>query len=164
MATAEDWWLPGGAVITEDGRKLRLHPPPDWDRVILALGRVPPSMNSNQIRSHWRGFQKEKKDWQAEIGLLLLAEKARRGHYERAMAGALMRFTHRSHRDTGNYTGLVNKALGDALVVSPDTPRRLRYIPDDDEPHYHFSGVEFDAQPGLAQTRIYIYLKPKEES
>ena len=160
----EDWLIPGGAVIDDTREvKLRLRPPPDWTRLILEVPRTPPSMNNNEIRSHWTGFHEHKKNWQAEIALLFMANQLRRGGYRRAIAGAFMRFPDRSVRDTGNFAGLLNKALGDALVIAPDMPKGKRYIPDDDRLHYFFGGVEIEDEPGPARTRLYIYLQPKED-
>lgn len=161
---AEDWIVPGGAVIDESRQvKLRLHPPPDWHRLILEVARTPPSMNNNEIRSHWTGFHEHKKGWQAEIALLFMANQLRRGGYQRAIAGAFLRFPDRSVRDSGNFAGLINKALGDALVIDPHMPRGKRYIPDDDGQHYYFGGVEFEPDTGPPRTTIYLYLQPKED-
>ena len=160
---AEDWYVPGGAVVDESGKvKLRLVPPTTWVRQIMQIPRTPPSMNNNEIRSHWTGYQKEKKSWQAEIALLLMAAQVQRGGFQRAIAGAFIRFSDRSVRDTGNYAGLLNKALGDALVISPDWPEYKRYIPDDDAAHYYFGGVEFESERGSPRTTFYLYLQPKE--
>jgi hypothetical protein len=163
------WLVPGGPVIDDEGARLRLRPPEHWIRVILEVKRTPPSINANQIRSNWRGFQKEKKNWQEEIGQLLMIKGRKRGAYQRAIAGGVMRFEpHKiahlrsyERRDSGNYRGLVDKALGDALIIDPHLPAPLRYIPDDDEAHYHFSGVEFDPTPGPPRTVLYIYFQPK---
>jgi hypothetical protein len=126
--------------------------PEGWDRAELVLPRTPPSMNNNQIRSHWRGFHIEKKSWQEEIGqLLMLARMPRNG--ERAIAGARMRFPKGGRRDSGNFKGVVEKALGDALVEG-------RYIPDDDDQRYVFTGVEFEDERGADQTVIVVFTQP----
>jgi hypothetical protein len=126
--------------------------PEGWDRAELVLPRTPPSMNNNQIRSHWRGFHIEKKSWQEEIGqLLMLARLPRNG--ERAIAGARMRFPKGGRRDSGNFKGVVEKALGDALVEG-------RYIPDDDDQRYVFTGVEFEDERGADQTVIVVFTQP----
>jgi hypothetical protein len=164
------WVVPGGPVIDDAGARLRLRPPEHWTRVILEIKRTPPSMNANEIRSNWRGFQKEKKAWQEEIGQLLMIKGRKCGIYQRAIAGGVMRFApHRlpwlqasQRRDAGNYGGVIEKALGDALTIDPHLPAPLRYIPDDDEAHYFFGGVEFDPVPGPPRTLLYIYLQPKE--
>lgn len=156
--TTADRLLPGGPIIDGGGGRLRLVAPPSWRRVEIDLPRLPPSMNDNQIRSHWRGFQAEKKSWQTEIELLLMTTAVRRESYQRAMAGALMRFPPRRHgqrKDPPNFAHVVNKALGDALV-------NYRAIPDDNDSHYYFGGVEFEAAAGADRTRIVVFLQPKE--
>jgi hypothetical protein len=146
------WWLPGGAVVTDSGRKLRLHPPESWDRVILDIPRVPPSMNRNEIRSSWRGFHEAKRAWQTEMELLLMAAKCKRG-YNRAWVGCFLRFARRQLRDPSNYRGLIDKSCGDSLTA-------YGAIVDDDEPHYYFGGVEIEPERGPARTLLYVYLDP----
>lgn len=164
---SEDWYVPGAAIIETD-REIRLRPPEHWTRVIIEIPRMPPSMNSNEIRSHWRGFQKHKKQWQEEIGVeLAQVQKVKRGYFQRAIAGAFMRLPPRAfaqHPDRGNYSSLIDKALGDALVVSLQMPAELRFIPDDDAKRYVWGGVEFEDEPGAARTRFFLYLQPKEEN
>lgn len=163
MADPDDWFVPGGAFGVEWGGVMRLRPPPHWRRVILRLDRTPPSMNTNQLRSSWQGYHREKRSWQEEIGLLLMAARVERGTYRRAVAGAFLRFPRRAaRRDTPNYGGLVTKALGDALVVSDSAPAHHRYIPDDDADHYVFGGIEFEQELGPARTSIHIFFQPKE--
>jgi hypothetical protein len=152
----DDWVIPGGALFADNERPIRLRPPDSYRRDILEIARCPPSMNANRIRSHWRGFHTVKKSWQGEIAWLLLEARVPR-HNQRAIAGAFMRFPTRARRDPGNYAGLLSKSLGDALVVSLQTPVELRYIPDDDSPHYFFGGVEFQSEPGPPRTLIYLY-------
>lgn len=152
-----DWYVPGAMVQVTPERVIRLRPPEYWPRFILEIPRVPPSMNSNEIRSNWRGFQKHKKSWQEEIGLGLMEHHVGRGCYQRAVAGCFMRFPKRAaRRDPPNFSGLVNKACGDALVVH-------RAIADDDGPHYVWGGVEFKEELGPACTWIYLYLQPQED-
>jgi hypothetical protein len=165
----DGWFLPGGAVIDESREvKLRLRPPPDWQKIEIELPRVPPSMNTNEIRSHWTGFQKAKKEWQDYFAVELMSLQARqhirRGAYQRAIAGGFLRFSLRaSRRDTGNYKQLLEKALGDALTISEATPRDKRFIPDDDNVRFYFGGVEFEEERGPDRTRIWVFLQPKEQ-
>jgi hypothetical protein len=72
---------------------------------------------------------------------------------ERAIAGARMRFPKGGRRDSGNFKGVVEKALGDALVEG-------RYIPDDDDQRYVFAGVEFEDERGADQTVIVVFTQP----
>lgn len=151
----DDWFLPGAKLDTET-TTIRIRPPEHWTRVILELPRVPPSMNTNEIRSHWTGFQRHKKEWQNEIATMLMVARVRRGGWQRAACGAFLRFQARApRRDEGNFEQLLNKALGDALV-------EYRAIPDDDPPHYVFGGVEFDGERGPDRTRIVVFLQPEE--
>lgn len=154
---SDDWFVPGGALLDDDGQRvIRLRPPAGWRKVEIDIPRVPPSMNTNEIRSHWRGFHEHKKSWQQEIETLLMVERVKRFGYQRAMAGGFMRFPRRvARRDPGNFAGLLNKSLGDALTT-------FNAIPDDDAPHYFFGGVEIEGETGPPRTRLWIYLQPKE--
>ncbi len=152
----DDWFVPG-AKITDDERTIRLRPPEHWSRFVLDVPRVPPSMNTNEIRSHWRGFQKHKKSWQEELETMLMIAKVKRGGYQRSIAGCFMRFPKRAaRRDSGNFADVIEKALGDALAT-------YGAIEDDDDKRYVFGGVEFEDELGPARTRIFIYLQPNEE-
>lgn len=154
---SDDWFIPG-ALINEGEHTIRLRPNPDWPRFILEVRRRPPSMNSNVGRGHWSAFQRVKKEWQAEIETELMVKAASRRGYQRAIAGAFVRFDRRFSRspDPGNYATLVNKALGDALVD-------YGAIADDEAAHYTFGGVEFEEEVGPPRTLIYLYVQPKEE-
>jgi hypothetical protein len=91
----------------------------------LIYDDVPPSMNTNAIRSNWRGFHKHKKHWQGLLGMLLLKEQVPRGATH-VRANAALQFKVRRKRDEGNFRVLIEKALGDALqevgVIADDTP------------------------------------------
>lgn len=153
--TPEGWAVPGAAIY-DGSRTIRLRVPVAWKRVVLDLPRTPPSMNTNVGRGHWRAFQKEKKEWQEEIETLLMIAKVSRRGYQRAAAGAWLRFNiRRKQRDPSNFATVVNKALGDALV-------NYGAIPDDDAPHYVFGGVEFEEEQGPPRTQILVYLQPLE--
>lgn len=151
----DDWFVPGGAMV-DGATTIRLRPPPNWTKLVLEIPRVPPSMNNNVIRSSWRGFHEEKKSWQQEIEMMLMTERVKRFGYERAIVGSFMRFPQRARRDPGNFTSLLNKACGDALV-------QFSAIPDDTAPHYFFGGVEIEPEPGPERTVLWVYLQPKEE-
>lgn len=152
----DGWYVPGGPFVTAT-KRIHLFPPPMWPHFVLEIPRVPPSMNVNEVRSHWSGFQKHKKSWQDEITQLLMVERVRRSGYQRAMAGAFMRFPRRvARRDSGNFAHVLIKACGDALA-------QYGAIPDDDERRYFFGSVEFDDELGPARTRIVIFLQPEEE-
>jgi hypothetical protein len=126
--------------------------PEGWSRAEFEIPRTPPSMNTNAIRSHWRGFHREKKAWEDEIGFMLMAALLPRLG-ERAIAGCKMRFPRRGRRDSGNFKGVVEKALGDALVAGG-------WIPDDDAARYVFVGVEFEDETGPNRTTIVVFTQP----
>lgn len=148
--------LPGGRGL------ITIVPPGDWRRDEIVLdGMVPPSMNTNKIRSHWRGFHTEKKKWEQRIQTELMVIGLPRGN-QRAIAGARLRFPKRAaRRDAGNFQGIIEKALGDALAYRLD-PIDRRYIPDDDAVRYFFTGVEFEEEVGPARTTIVLFTQPKE--
>ncbi len=148
--------MPGGPVVATNGRRLRIMPPEGWVWHEIDVPRVPPSMNNNEIRSSWRGFQTLKKDWQSEVELMLMVHDIKREAYQRAIAGAWMRFDVRAgRRDSGNYSSLISKALGDALD-------NYRAIPDDDDLHFFFTGTEFEGVTGTPRTRFVIALQPND--
>lgn len=152
----DDWFVPGAKLVESDERIIRLRPSPTWRKDVIEVRRRAISKNDNQIRSHWSGFQREKKAWQQEIELVLMTLRTPRDN-QRAIAGAFVRFERRPPRppDSGNYADLINKALGDALV-------NYGAIPDDDDAHYIFGGVEFEEEIGSARTTIWLYTQPKE--
>lgn len=149
----EDWFVPG-ALVVDGAREIRLRPPQAWHRVVLDIPRAPPSMNTDQLRA-WRSYAKLKRDWQTEIELLLMVERVKRGGYQRAIAGAFLRFRDRRRRDPPNFAGLVTKSLADALVA-------YGAIEDDDDRHYIFGGVEIEEETGAPRTTVFIYLQPGE--
>lgn len=158
--TDDERFIPGGMYVTDD-RRVRLYVPEHWTKVSIALPRVAPSMNTNVARARGREFQRLKKEWQSEIEILLMEQRARSrislDGYQRAAAGCFMRFAQRKdRRDSPNFRVIVDKALGDALV-------NFGAIPDDDDRRYFFGGVEIDPEPGAARTIIWIYLQPKED-
>lgn len=148
---SEERRVPGGLA------GLQLIVPDEWVRTELIVPRTPPSMNDNEIRSHWTGFQKHKKSWQDELEKLLMLSGLPRGdrHWQRAIAGAKMSFpTRAARRDSGNFANVVEKALGDALANG-------RWIPDDDAARYFFYGVEFNPERDYSVTEIVVFTQPK---
>ncbi|GAC1524631.1 MAG: hypothetical protein NVS3B1_12630 [Marmoricola sp.] len=149
-ADSPGWRVPGTGFV-------QIVPPREWTRTILHVTSTPPSMNENRIRSNWRGFHKVKKQWQDEIGWLLIAQQTPKGS-QRVMAGATIRFPRRAaRRDSGNFAGVIEKALGDALVT-------YGAITDDDAARFYFAGVEFEQEVGSPMTRIFIYSQPQEDT
>lgn len=138
---------------------LQLIAPESWTRHEIEVRAVPPSLNTNDLRSGWQAFRRHKKQWQEEIGQALMIGKVGFG-WEAAIAGAILRFPKRAaRRDSGNFTVVLEKALGDAMTFSGDSvrPVNMRYIPDDDFARYFFAGVEFEDEPGPARTRIVLF-------
>lgn len=116
-------------------------------RYRLVYDDVPPSMNTNTIRSNWRGFHNHKKRWQELLGMLLLKEQVPKGAAH-VHATATIQFRVKRKRDEGNFRGLIEKALGDALqavgVIADDTPE-----------FYEFGAVVL-ADDGINRTTIVI--------
>ena len=92
----------------------------------LTVPMLPPSNNSNAVRSHWRGFHQAKKLWQASLDDAIRAERVPVG--SGLFVRATVEFTapDRRKRDADNHEWVVRKALGDALqdagVLENDTP------------------------------------------
>lgn len=86
--------------------------------VRITLPMVPPSINTNKIRSHWRGFHTAKKAWQEDLEMALLASKLPRPipAMGPVQVTACLRFPVRRRRDSENFRPLLSKALGDALT------------------------------------------------
>lgn len=104
-------------------------------QVTLTYGDVPPSLNALGMRGSNYQLHAAKKRWQSIFGDLLLYSKLPRG-CDRVEASAVLQFTTRRSRDTGNFRFLCEKALGDAL-----TPV---WIPDDDADRYEFGTLRFE--------------------
>lgn len=84
----------------------------------LSLNETPPSMNTNKVRSNWRGFHTEKKRWQEDLGRLLMAMCLPKPIPSRGPVSVLvtLRFPTRRRRDSENFRPVLSKALGDAMV------------------------------------------------
>ena len=114
----------------------------------LAISDTPPSLNRAGTRgSHWL-VSKAKRRWQADLELLLLGSGLPRG-LQHVSASATLRFPTRRRRDAGNYSWLLEKALGDALVNG-------RWLADDTPEFFEFSGVSFSAESGPHQTIVSL--------
>jgi len=84
--------------------------------VLLWLDDVPPSINTNNVRSHWRGFHTAKKRWQADLERVLLVSALPRPIPGLLEARVTLRFPVKRRRDSENFRPVLSKALGDALV------------------------------------------------
>jgi hypothetical protein len=100
-------------------------------------GKTPPSLNKVGGLSHWRTWNKHKREWQDMIGILLLSEvNPKRPLGTPVIMDAMLWFPVRRRRDEGNYRSLLEKAAGDALVKG-------RWIPDDTPECFRFGSITF---------------------
>jgi len=156
------WFVPGMRIPQgPDEEPIRLSPPKHWRRDIITIPRSLPSMNDNVMRGRGREFHHLKLDLQEEIGMLLLVAKTPRRN-KRAVAGALLRFPEHRRRDGSNWVPLIDKALGDALVISSQTSVEKRYIPDDTQEFYSFGGCEIEEDIGKPRVAIYLYTQGED--
>lgn len=122
----------------------------------LVYDDTPPSLNRVGSRgasadAHW-SFTNAKQLWQGALERLLMLQRAPRGKAIQAFAGARMRFPRAAGRDSGNFSTMVEKALGDALV-------NYRALSDDTAEQFWFSGVEFEPERGPNRTTIVLWLR-----
>lgn len=126
---------------------------------LLAYDDTPPSLNVVGSRgasegAHW-SFTAAKQEWQNTLELELMRARVPRGLDAQVFAGASMRFPKARGRDSGNFSTLLEKALGDALT-------NYRAIPDDTADRFWFTGVEFEHDRGQKRTTIVLWLIEKE--
>jgi hypothetical protein len=116
----------------------------------LHLDVVPPSINTNAVRSHWRGFHRAKKAWQDDFERLLMAARIDRpiAHVGVVYANVILRFPTRHRRDSENFRPVLSKALGDALVNGG-------WIADDTDQHWRLQ-VSIDPATGPRRTSVYL--------
>lgn len=84
----------------------------------IRVSTTPPSINTNAVRSHWRGFHTAKKTWQAQFETLLMQARVPRPIPAKGPVAAVatLTFPMRRRRDGENFRPVLSKALGDALV------------------------------------------------
>lgn len=111
----------------------------------LDFAAVPPSLNRVGGRGSWRAFRNHKKAWESDVWTLLRAERGFKPMEPPVFVKATLRFPKRRNRDEGNFRVLLEKAVGDALVLGG-------YIPDDTPAFYRFITVEFDERTGPERT------------
>lgn len=116
----------------------------------LVYDDVPASLNAVGSRGSWVAFADQKKLWQGALEMLLMAARAPRG-LAQGYAGARVRLPTRRRRDSGNYSMMLEKALGDALVS-------YRAIADDTATQFCFIGTEFELTLGPPRTTIVLHL------
>ena len=110
------------------------------------LGATPPSLNVIAGRGSRFAFARAKRRWQDDLGVLLMAERLPRG-LVRVEASAVLTFSTRRRRDTGNYRSLIEKSLGDALTEGG-------WLPDDTPEHYDFGALTF--AEGAVRTTVEL--------
>lgn len=108
---------------------------------------VPPSLNRVGMRGSYHRAHRFKKRWELDLATLLLVAKLPR-HLDYVQASAVLTFPERRVRDDGNFSWLLEKALGDAL--------RPNWIPDDTPAHYRFLGVTFNPETGPHRTVVRL--------
>jgi len=112
------------------------------------IAQTPPSLNAVGGRGGPVVFHRFKKRWQADLEVLLWAERFPRG-LARVEAHFELRFPTRRRRDTGNYQSLLEKALGDALQAGG-------WLADDTPDHFAVTGLSFDEHPGPMRTTVHL--------
>lgn len=122
----------------------------------LTIPMLPPSGNSNSVRSHWRGFHTAKKWWQAALVDVIVAEgvPANTGCFVRAT----VEFTAptRTRRDADNFELIPRKALGDAL-------QQAGVIEDDTPDEWSWTSGRFNYSKGESATTVILHLLDMHE-
>ena len=116
--------------------------------ITLCYGETPPSLNLMGTRgSHWI-VRREKQKWQGIFDGLLMEAKIPK-HLNAIYATAELTFPTRRRRDEGNFRWMLEKALGDSLVVGG-------YLLDDDPDHFRFGKLTFDPTPGKPELIVRL--------
>lgn len=117
-------------------------------RTQLYYDDVPPSLNTIGTRSdHW-AVGKAKGRWQGIMEVLLLGSRLPR-RQDVVHATASLRFPTRRIRDEGNFRWMLEKALGDALVVGG-------WLEGDDADRFTFGELTFEDEPGPPRTTVLL--------
>lgn len=114
------------------------------------LPQTPPSMNTNKIRSDWRGFHNVKKAWQRmiEVELMGLALPRPIPRVGPLRADVVLTFPTKHRRDSENFRPVLSKALGDALVNGG-------WLADDTDEHWRLTLIN-DRDRGKATTYVRL--------
>jgi hypothetical protein len=116
--------------------------------VTIVIDRTPPSLNDVVGQGHWRRYHTIKKQWQAILReLLAAADTPRMG---RVLVEGVVTFPDRRKHDQGNYRFVLEKALGDALVVGG-------WLVDDDWGRYEFGNLAADYAKGVRRTVLTLF-------
>lgn len=126
-------------------------------RIVLAMPRTPRSVNALGFRGSSRELQREKRAWEDEIAMSLMAEGFQpRPQFDHISASVVLRFPTNRRRDTGNFRVLLEKAIGDALRGPEAAWKEGRWIPDDTPEHYEFKALTFAEDVGHPRTLITL--------
>lgn len=119
----------------------------------LVYDAVPPSLNRMGSRgSHWP-VTKAKHEWQRTIEKLLMHARVPRD-LRHVRVTATLRFPVVRGRDAGNFSWLLDKACGDALVNGG-------WLRADVPDNYQFDGVTFDPELGAPRTTLQLFYRAK---
>lgn len=120
--------------------------------VTIELPSVPPSLNrsrgGNQGQASVAKQNRIKQELQQELWTYLRLSALPK-HCTRITAEARLRFPVRRGRDEGNFSWLLEKALGDALQSG-------QYLESDTPDHYQFGKLEFEEHPGPVRTLVIL--------
>jgi hypothetical protein len=123
--------------------------------VTLRIPETPPSLNDLGSRSDGRAFGRCKKRWES-LFVDALAAQIPDVEFVRIEATGRARFAPpRRRRDTGNFSVVPVKALGDALAPH-DRDALHRWLPDDTPAHYQFDEFVLAEEPGRPETVITL--------
>ena len=113
---------------------------------------APPSMNSGNHSMHPQAYQALKHAWQDALKASLDASGLPRG-LARVTVEGMVGFPTLANRDQGNHRWMIEKALGDTLVVGGWLPDD-RFYPD---AIYEFGGLSAVHDKGRSWTRLMIF-------
>lgn len=110
---------------------------------------APASFNATGSGSNRFAWMNLKQAWQSAL-LQLLRDSELPTDLSHVMVEARICFPTRARRDQGNFRGVIEKSLGDALQEGG-------YIPDDDWDHYEFGGLQKTYAKGESWTEFMIF-------
>jgi hypothetical protein len=113
------------------------------------LPTTPPTMNY-AVKRHWAIFNKMKQEIQRQVEVYLIERRGRAPMATPVSVDALLRFPTRRGRDAENYSAMLSKSVGDALVNG-------RWIPNDTPPYYKFRDLIFEHEMGPHRTILFFY-------
>jgi hypothetical protein len=108
----------------------------------------PPSLNALGDGNRF-AYRSMKEAWEG-LFVALLTEADLSSTFERVVVEGEITFPDRKRRDQGNHRFLLEKALGDALVIGG-------WLADDDWAHYEFGGLSQVYEKGVYRTRLLLF-------